>query len=75
MPRARLKFSGGLEAVLCHEVAHILIARAADGRAVPRWFNEGLAVVAERAWHFEDRWQLASALVSAAFTARPRRPG
>ena len=54
-----------LEAVLRHEVAHILIARAADGRAVPRWFNEGLAVVAEREWHFEDRWRLAWALVSA----------
>jgi hypothetical protein len=54
-----------LEAVLRHEVAHILIVRAAGGRAVPRWFNEGLAVVAERAWHFEDRWQLAWALVSA----------
>ncbi len=54
-----------LEAVLRHEVAHILIVRAADGQEVPRWFNEGLAVVAERAWHFEDRWQLGWALVSA----------
>jgi hypothetical protein len=54
-----------LEALLRHEVAHILIVRAADGQAVPRWFNEGLAVVAERAWHFEDRWQLGWALVSA----------
>jgi hypothetical protein len=54
-----------LEAVLRHEVAHILILRAADGHAVPRWFNEGLAVVAERAWHFEDRWQLVWALVAA----------
>ena len=51
--------------MLRHEVAHILIARAADGQAVPRWFNEGLAMVAERAWHFEDRRQLAWALVSA----------
>jgi hypothetical protein len=54
-----------LEAVLRHELAHILIVRAADGQAVPRWFNEGLAVVAERAWHFEDRWQLEWALISA----------
>ena len=54
-----------LEAVLRHEVAHVLIARAAGGRSVPRWFNEGLSVVAERPWHFEDRWQLAWALVSA----------
>src|SRR6187200_3497932 len=28
-----------IEAVLRHEVAHILIVRAAGGRAVPRWFN------------------------------------
>ncbi len=53
-----------LEAVLGHEVAHVLIVRAAGGQAVPRWFNEGLAVVAERAWHFEDRRQLAWALIS-----------
>ncbi len=54
-----------LEDVLRHEVAHILIVRAADGQAVPRWFNEGLAVVAERAWLFEDRWRLEWALLSA----------
>jgi hypothetical protein len=53
-----------LEAVLRHEVAHVLITRAAGGQAVPRWFNEGLSVVAEREWHFEDRWQLAWVLVS-----------
>lgn len=53
-----------LEDVLRHEVAHILIVRAAGGHAVPRWFNEGLAVVAERAWQFEDRWQLAWALTA-----------
>jgi hypothetical protein len=54
-----------LEAVLRHEIAHILITRAADGQAVPRWFNEGLAVVAERARQFEDHRQLAWALISA----------
>jgi len=54
-----------LEAVLRHEVAHILIVRAAGGWAVPRWFSEGLAVVAERPWHLGDRWRLAWALASA----------
>ena len=54
-----------LEAVLRHEVAHVLIVRAAGGRAVPRWFNEGLAVVAERPWQFEDRWRLTWAQISA----------
>jgi hypothetical protein len=58
-----------IEAVLRHEVAHVLIARAAGHQSVPRWFDEGLAVVAERAWQFEDRWQLAWASVSA---DRPR---
>lgn len=55
-----------LEAVVHHEVAHILIYRAARGQAVPRWFNEGLATSAERAWTFEDRRQLAWALAAGA---------
>jgi hypothetical protein len=37
-----------IETLLQHEVAHILFARAARGRPVPRWFNEGLALAAER---------------------------
>ena len=53
-----------IEAVLRHEVAHILITRAAENQRVPRWFDEGLAMVAERTWQFEDRWQLIWALVS-----------
>jgi MYXO-CTERM domain-containing protein len=52
-----------LEDVLRHEVAHVLISRAADGHAVPRWFHEGLAVAVERPWHLEDRTRLASALL------------
>lgn len=55
-----------LEAVVHHEVAHILINRAARGQPVPRWFNEGLATAAERAWTFEDRRQLAWALAAGA---------
>jgi hypothetical protein len=53
-----------LEDVLHHEVAHILIHRAADGQPVPRWLNEGLATVVERAWTSEDRRQLAWALAA-----------
>ena len=44
-----------LEALLQHEIAHVLIARAAGGRYVPRWFHEGLAMAAERVWGFGDR--------------------
>ena len=53
-----------LEDVLRHEVAHVLIARAAGGRDVPRWFHEGLAVVAERPWDLEDRSRLAWELLA-----------
>ncbi len=36
-----------LEDVLRHEVAHVLISRAAAGRRVPRWFNKGLAMAVD----------------------------
>lgn len=52
-----------LEDVLRHEVAHVLISRAAAGRPVPRWFHEGLAVAVERPWGLEDRSRLAWELV------------
>jgi len=44
-----------LEELLQHEIAHVLIARAAAGRPVPRWFHEGLATTAEHVWGFGDR--------------------
>ena len=48
-----------LEELLQHEVAHVLIARAAGGRPVPRWFHEGVALAAERAWRLSDRTHFA----------------
>ncbi|HYR87779.1 MAG TPA: hypothetical protein VE422_27100 [Terriglobia bacterium] len=44
-----------LEDVLRHEVAHVLVARAAAGQSVPRWFNEGLAMASEGSWGLEDQ--------------------
>ena len=44
-----------LELVLHHEVAHVLAARAAGGGRLPRWFDEGLASVAERSWSIGTR--------------------
>ena len=52
-----------LEDVLHHEVAHILMARAARGAGVPTWFHEGLAVNAERTWGLEDQARLLSEVV------------
>ena len=50
---------GGLEEVLAHEVAHVLITRASGGLSVPRWFHEGIAMVAGRSWGVKDRTRLA----------------
>ncbi len=46
-----------------HELAHILIGRAAGGQSVPRWFDEGLAMVAAHSWNVEDRARLVWAMV------------
>jgi len=55
---------GGLEEVLAHEVAHVLIHRTSGGRPVPRWFNEGLAMLAARSWRLRDQTELALSLLS-----------
>ncbi len=52
-----------LPELLRHEIAHVLIARAAGGRPVPRWFNEGLATLAADVWRLSDRSRLTATLV------------
>ena len=52
-----------LEDVLRHEIAHVLIWRAVEGRPIPRWFNEGLAMEVERGRRFRDQTQLLYQLV------------
>lgn len=64
MPARALSYPDStLDELLLHEVAHVLISRAADHRRLPRWFDEGLAVVAGTSWGFEDRSRLTLALV------------
>jgi Peptidase MA superfamily len=52
-----------LEDVLLHEIAHVLIARAAGRAPVPRWFHEGVALAAERTAGLEDQTHLMLALM------------
>lgn len=52
-----------LEELVGHEVAHVLISRAADHRPLPRWFNEGVAMVAGTSWSLGDRSRLSLAAV------------
>lgn len=55
---------GSLGELLDHEVAHVLIARAAGNRNVPRWFNEGLSMVAGHSWGLGDLSRLTLAMVT-----------
>ncbi len=54
----------GLVPLLRHEVTHVLVARAAGGYPVPRWFNEGLALAAGREWELGDRARVALAVLT-----------
>ncbi|MBI5444712.1 MAG: hypothetical protein HY900_26295 [Deltaproteobacteria bacterium] len=54
----------GLPDVVRHEVAHILTFRAAGGRMVPRWFDEGLAMAAGRERVIEDDFREALAILT-----------
>jgi hypothetical protein len=49
--------------LLFHELSHVLVARAAAGHSIPRWFNEGLAMYIGRSWNLEDRSRMTWALL------------
>ncbi len=53
-----------LQEVLLHELGHIFIHRASGGYPVPRWFHEGLAMIAARTWQLEDRARLVWAMIT-----------
>ena len=57
------------EELVLHEVAHILVYRASNGKTLPRWFNEGLALYVGRPWRLEDRSRVSWALLRRRRTA------
>jgi hypothetical protein len=56
--------NNSLNEVFLHEIGHILAHRAAGEQPLPRWFDEGLAMMAARTWDLEDRARLVWAMVS-----------
>lgn len=52
-----------LEELLRHEVAHVLVARAAGGRPLPRWFHEGVAMIAGTSWGLDDRSRMTVTMI------------
>ena len=53
----------GLDAVLRHEVTHLLVGRRAGGGDLPRWFNEGLAMAVGRNPDWGDSARLTLAVI------------
>ena len=53
-----------LEELLRHEVAHILISRLASHQPLPRWFNEGMAMIAGGSWSLSDRSRVSIGLIA-----------
>ncbi|HVR29121.1 MAG TPA: hypothetical protein VMS86_06245 [Thermoanaerobaculia bacterium] len=55
-----------LDVLFLHEVMHLLAARAAGDGGLPRWFDEGLALLASRGWSLGDRSRVVLGAVSGA---------
>jgi hypothetical protein len=53
-----------LAQVFRHELAHVALHDAVGDRAVPRWFNEGFAVLASGETSFDRMWELYTATLS-----------
>jgi hypothetical protein len=47
IPNRAIHSDSGLRSVVSHEFAHVMVLNAAQGR-VPRWMDEGIAMLAER---------------------------
>jgi hypothetical protein len=52
-----------LEELVRHEVAHVLAERAVGGRPLPRWFHEGVAMIAGSSWGLDDRSRLTATMI------------
>jgi len=50
--------------VFAHELAHIELDRLADGRYLPRWFQEGVAQLVAREWRTGDTFRLSMAVLA-----------
>lgn len=53
-----------LKQVFRHELAHVALHDAVQGRDVPRWFNEGFAVLASGETSFDRMWELYTATLA-----------
>jgi hypothetical protein len=52
-----------LESVARHEITHLALNAAAGGRAMPRWFHEGVAISVDAGWGIGAQVRLAAAMI------------
>jgi hypothetical protein len=62
----------GVAPTLEHELTHLMVREATAARALPTWFEEGIATLAERQPAAATRWPEQDALVARAIAASGR---
>ncbi len=58
------KYRVNLPEVLRHEFAHLYLANLATGVRLPRWMDEGFAMMVAHQWAYGDDWRVVRALIS-----------
>ena len=61
--RASSEGGGRLREVLRHELAHVFLRQAVGEKGVPRWFDEGMAMMQSGEWRMEQTLRMARAVL------------
>jgi len=64
--------TNGVAPTLEHELTHLMVREATSGRALPTWFEEGIATLAERHPAATPRWLEQEGLIGSAIAASRR---
>jgi hypothetical protein len=60
----KFEYHRGFPQVVTHELAHIVLARLARGRRIPRWLDEGFAMYQSHQWRIGDDVAVARAVLT-----------
>ena len=53
---------GRLKQIAIHELTHVVLGQALQGKRAPRWFDEGLAMYESHEWNFNQSLTMAKAV-------------
>jgi hypothetical protein len=60
----KFEYHRGFPQVVSHELAHIVLARLAGGKRIPRWLDEGFAMYQSHEWRIGDDVAVARAVLT-----------